>query len=215
MAFALLAVPTALALPIALALPKSGLSDPKRAKPAALSRPKPIDLLFFLQGYGVDGVFAVTITLIFAREADLSQAVMSGSALLAMRHFGEAIAAPLFGWIADKFGARRVFVTAALLTLVGFILVASGVTVIGALVMLLFRGALASLGPAVIAQSLSDDEDVIGPLARMQAWRDFGAACGPLFTGFLLTTFSAEAQHGAVAVALAAGLTYWLLARRA
>lgn len=211
-AFMILAVPTALSILVALSLPKSHSSETQRSKPVSLARPKPVDILFFLQGYGVDGVFAVSITLIFARDAPLSVAVMSGGALLAMRHFGEAIAAPLFGWIADRFGARRVFVAAATLTMLGFVSVAAGLTVFGALVMLLFRGALASLGPAVIAQSLEADEQAVGPLARMQAWRDFGAACGPLVTGFLLTFLSAEIQHGAVAVALAAGLLYWKLA---
>jgi len=208
--FLLLAIPTALAIPIALALPKAINPQAKRSKPLSLARPTPIDVLFFLQGYGVDGVFAVSITLIFAREASLSQAVLSGSALLAMRHFGEAIAAPLFGWIADRFGARRVFVMAAFLTMFGFVGVALGFTVIGALVMLLFRGALASVGPTVIAQTLSADDDAIGPLARMQAWRDIGASCGPLVTGVLLTRISAESQHGMVAVAMAAGLLYWV-----
>ena len=210
-AFAILAIPTALAIVVALTLPKGKASQAKRSTPASLARPKPIDVLFFLQGYGVDGVFAISITLIFAREASLSDAVMSGSALLAMRHFGEAIAAPLFGWIADRFGARQVFVAAAVLTMLGFVAVAAGFTVAGALVMLLFRGALASLGPAVIAQSLDPDEEPIGHLARMQAWRDFGAACGPLATGFLLTFLSAEIQLAAVAVALAGGLIYWIM----
>lgn len=210
-AFMILAVPTALSILIAFSLPKTHSSETRRSKPVSLARPKPIDVLFFLQGYGVDGVFAVTITLIFARDASLSVAVMSGGALLAMRHFSEAIAAPLFGWIADRFGARRVFVVAATLTMLGFVCVAFGLTVFGALVMLLFRGALASLGPAVITQALDADEQAVGPLARMQAWRDFGAACGPLVTGFLLTFLSAEIQLGAVAVALAAGLLYWKL----
>lgn len=211
-AFVVLAVPTAFAILIAFSLPKTTISKAPRTKSTSLARPKPIDILFFLQGYGVDGVFAVSITLIFAREASLSEAVMSGSALLAMRHLGEAIAAPLFGWIADRVGARKIFVAAAILTMIGFVFVALGFTVFGALVMLLFRGALASLGPAVIAQSLTEDEDVVGPLARMQAWRDLGAACGPLATGFLLTLVSAELQHGAVAVALAGGLIFWMLA---
>lgn len=211
-AFLILAIPTAFAILVAFTLPKSNTLEVKRSKPFSLARPKPIDVLFFLQGYGVDGVFAVSITLIFARNASLSDAVMSGGALLAMRHFGEAIAAPLFGWIADRFGARKVFVAAAALTMLGFVGVACGFTVFGALIMLLFRGALASLGPAVIAQSLDADEEAIGPLARMQAWRDLGAACGPLATGFLLTFLSAEIQLGAVAVALSAGLVYWLLA---
>lgn len=207
--FFILAIPTALSILVALSLPKGQISEAKYRKPASFARPQPIDILFFLQGYGVDGVFAITITLIFARDASLSTAVMGGSALLAMRHFGEAIAAPLFGWIADIFGARKVFVAAAVLTMIGFVCVALGATIIGALVMLLFRGALASLGPAVIAQSLDEHEDAIGPLARMQAWRDLGAACGPLVTGVLLTFFSAELQHGAVAIALALGLVYW------
>ena len=178
----------------------------QNAEPA---RARPMDLLFFLQGYGVDGVFAVTITLILARDASLASAVMGGSALLAMRHFGEAIAAPLFGWIADHFGARRVFIIATLLTIAGFLCIALGLTVFGALVMLLFRGALASLGPAVIASALSADSDAIGPLAQMQAWRDLGAACGPLITGALLAFVSAEVQLGVIAIALALALLHW------
>lgn len=209
--FLVLAIPTALAIPIALTLPKRVAAQVKKSNTTSLSRPKPLDVFFFLQGYGVDGVFAVSITLIFARESSLSVAVMSGGALLAMRHFGEAIAAPLFGWIADRVGARRVFLIAAALTMLGFVGVAIGLTVTGALVMLIFRGALASLGPAVIAQTLSADEDALGALARMWTWRDIGASAGPLATGFLLTVVSAEIQHAIVAVAMTAGLVYWLI----
>lgn len=213
-AFAILAIPTAFSLLIAFSLPRTDGEAAKRQKPVSLARPAPIDVLYFMQGYGVDGVFAVSITLIFAREASLSEAVMSGGALLAMRHFGEAIAAPLFGWIADRYGARRVFVGAAALTMFGFVLVAAGVVVFGAIIMLIFRGALASLGPAVITQSLAEDEAAIGPLARMQAWRDLGAAFGPLATGFLLTVVSAEIQLAAVAIAMAAGLAFWAVSSR-
>ena len=208
--FAVLAMPTAASLLIALTLPKVQGDTAKRNKPPSLARPKPIDLIYFLQGGGVDGVFAVSITLILARESALSEAVMGGAALLALRHFGEAIAAPLFGWIADRFGGRNVFVSAAFLTTLGFVCVAFGFTVMGAIIMLIFRGALASLGPVVITQELAADQDPIGPLARMQAWRDFGAACGPLLTGFLLTILSAEILHAGVALALTASLIYWL-----
>jgi hypothetical protein len=44
----------------------------------------------------------------------------------------------------------------------------------------------------------------------MQAWRDFGAACGPLITGFLLTIISAESLHAGVALTLVVSLIYWL-----
>ena len=208
--FLLLAVPTALSLIIAFNLPISRGDVIKRESPPSLVRPKPIDVIYFLQGYGVDGVFAISITLIFARDTSLSDAVVAGSALLAMRHFGEAIAAPLFGWIADRFGARRVFVTATFMMTLGFGLIALNLTILGALIMLIFRGALASLGPAVVTQELALDDDPIGPLARMQAWRDFGAACGPLITGYMLTLLSAEILHAAVTAALTVSLIYWL-----
>ena len=212
--FIILAIPTALAIPVAMTLPRRVVSNVKYRKQRLLAKPKPIDVLFFLQGYGVDGVFAVSITLIFAREMSLSNAVLGGGALLAMRHFGEAIAAPLFGWIADRYGPRRVFIMAEVLTILGFIGVAIGFTVAGAITMLLFRGALASLGPVIITQSLSASDDALGALARMQTWRDIGASAGPLLTGFLLTVLSAEMQHAMVAVAMTAGLFYWITLTR-
>lgn len=212
--FIVMAFPTAIAIGLAFTLPKVENENIRQSKPISFTRPKPIDVIFFLQGYGVDGVFAISITLIFARDSTASVAVMSGGALLAMRHFGEAIGAPLFGWVADRVGARRVFVVATVLTMLGFLGVATGFTVTGALVMLLFRGALASLGPAVIAQASNPDDDVLGALARMQTWRDLGAAGGPILTGFLLTVLSAEMQHAIMALALGAGLIYWLLDER-
>ena len=208
--FLLLALLTALSLLIAFRLPTTRGDVVKCESSPSLVRPKPIDVVYFLQGFGVDGVFAISITLIFARDASLSDAVMAGSALLAMRHFGEAIAAPLFGWIADRFGARRVFVTASFIMTLGFGLIALGFTILGALIMMIFRGALASLGPAVVTQELAFDEDPIAPLARMQAWRDLGAACGPLITGYMLTFLSAEILHGALTAVLTVSLIHWL-----
>jgi len=207
--FALLAIPTALSILIAYSLPRLEASVTNASKSQSLARPTSIDIVYFLQGYGVDGVFALSITLILARQGSLAEAVMGGSALLAVRHFGEAIAAPLFGFIADKVGPLKVFTMAAILTTCGFVMVAVEFTVAGAIIMLIFRGALASLGPAVIVNNLGQDQDAISPLARMQAWRDLGAAIGPLTTGFLLTTVSAEFLHASVAIMLSLTLLYW------
>lgn len=207
--FALLAIPTALSILIAYSLPRLEAVITNASNTQSLARPTSIDIVYFLQGYGVDGVFALSITLILARQGSLSEAVIGGSALLAVRHFGEAIAAPLFGFIADKAGPLKVFTIAAVLTTCGFIMVAVGFTVAGAIIMLIFRGALASLGPAVIVNNLDQDQDAISPLARMQAWRDLGAAIGPLTTGFLLTAVSAETLHASVAIMLSLTLLYW------
>ena len=91
-----------------------------------------------------------------------------------------------------------------------FTAIAAGFTVSGALVMLVFRGALASLGPATIVESLRDNQPVVAPLARMEAWRDLGAALGPLSTGYALAYVSAEVLHGALAVLLPVALAFWM-----
>lgn len=207
--FVVLAGLTLLAVPLALSLQKDvALRRPGR-RPPALGRPRPIDALFFLQGMGVDGVFALTITLILAEEHSLSVAVLSGGALLAMRHLGEAVAAPVFGAVGDRYGAARIFALSVACTALGFVGVAAGFTLAGALVMLVFRGALASLGPATIVQATAGDASVMAPLARMQAWRDFGAAVGPLLAGAAIGFVSPESLHGLVAAGLVAALLWW------
>ena len=211
--FIILAFATTLAIPLSLALPSNSQMENKNATETSISRPQSIDILFFLQGFGVDGVFAVTISLIFAQDLSAADAVMFGGALLALRHIGEAVAAPAFGWFADRFGARRIFIGSLFFTIVGFVSIATGLTVTGAIVMLIFRGALASTGPTVIVQSMNARDSAIAPLARMQAWRDLGAAFGPLLTGFALSIFSPETQHAIMAAALFGGLFFWLRKR--
>lgn len=211
--FVVLAVPTALSIAIAFTLPEHQPTQSTQNQTKSISWPSSIDLIFFLLGYGIDGLFAISITLILASETTLSAALVGGGFLLAMRHVSEAVAAPLFGWIADRFGASRVFIAAAAMTILGFALIALGITVAGALLMLVFRGALASLGPALIVQGTAIDQHPLGRLAQMQAWRDLGAAFGPLLTGILLAYISAEAQHGIFTVALTGVFMTWLFIR--
>ena len=59
--FIILAFATTLAIPLSLALPSNSQMENKNATETSISRPQSIDILFFLQGFGVDGVFAVTI----------------------------------------------------------------------------------------------------------------------------------------------------------
>ncbi len=212
--FMVLAAVTALALPLAWSLPRDRAAAAPAVRTPALGRPDTMDALFFLQGLGVDGLFALSITLILAQRHDLSVAVFSGGALLAMRHVGEAVAAPLFGAIADRFGAARVFCFAAAMTSAGFAGIALDFTVAGALLMLVFRGALASLGPAAVVQATHADSSVMVPLARMQAWRDLGAAIGPLATGYALLYVSAQSLHGLMALLTLVGLVAWMRAAR-
>lgn len=213
--FVWLAVLTATALPLALSLPvdRAGSEAPTSAR--SLGRPTRMDLLFALQGFGVDGVFAVCITLLLAQDLPLDLAVMSGASLLAVRHVCDAVGAPLFGVFGDRLGVGRVLVLSMVFTAVGFLGIASGFTIAGALSMLFFRSALTVLGPAVVVRQTSATQPVIGDLARMHAWRDVGAAVGPLATGVLLTVTTPEFLHGAMGVFVLLGMLAWASGQRA
>ena len=212
--FVWLALLTATALPLALSLPVDRAGSGAPVSTRILGRPTLVDLLFALQGFAVDGVFAVSITLLLAQELPLDLAVLSGASLLAVRHVCDAAGAPLFGAIGDRHGAGRVLVVTMAGTAVGFFGIAWGFTIAGALLMLFSRSALTILGPAVVVQRTSLTQSAIGDLARMHAWRDLGAAVGPLATGVLLTVTSAELLHGVMGVLATVGTLAWATDRR-
>ena len=202
--FLILAIPTSFSILIALTLPKHVKTQPTQKRHSAkLTKPSILDLLFFIQGYAIDGLFAVSITLMLADKTSLANAVIGGGALLALRHVGEALAAPLFGSLGDKFGAVRIFLISAASTILGLILIALNEVIFGAIVLLIFRGAIAALGPTIIAKQFDGSDTVLDNLARLQSWRDLGAAAGPIVTGFALLYVSAELQHFILAIVFA------------
>ena len=119
---------------------------------------------------------------------------------MALRHLGEGLAAPLFGNLGDRFGVVKIFLISAALTVAGLILIAFNEVMLGAILLLIFRGAIASLGPTIIAQQFASKETVLDNLARLQSWRDLGAAAGPMVTGEALLYVSAELQHLILAI---------------
>ena len=67
--FLILAIPTSFSILIALTLPKHEKApQTQRPRPAKLTKPTVLDLLFFIQGYAIDGLFAVSITLMLAEK---------------------------------------------------------------------------------------------------------------------------------------------------
>jgi MFS family permease len=199
--FLVLTLPTSISIFIALTLPKREKAQrTSKSSSVHLTKPSVLDLLFFIQGYAIDGLFAVSITLMLAENTSLAHAAIGGGVLLALRHVGEAMAAPLFGSLGDRFGGVKIFTMSAALTVVGLLLIAFNQVISGAIILLIFRGAIASLGPTIIAQQFDDTETVLDNLARLQSWRDIGAAAGPMVTGFALVYISAEMQHLVLAI---------------
>lgn len=206
--FLVLGLISVAAIPIALRLPIEAARAERR--PAEwLPRPHRIDLFFFVVGFAVDGVFAMTIALVLAQSVAAESAILGAGLILAVRRFGEMLFAPLGGVLGDRYGAVRILQTAALLMGFGFALLYFGWAYAGSALLIVARAAIAAVGPAVVAQR-SRQAETLYRLAVMQTWRDFGAAVGPLVTGLWLSISAPEVINGwLVLIAMLSLMMLW------
>jgi len=210
-AFLFIGLVSFVAVPFAMTLPRETKAAEREPTPW-LPRPQALDLLFFAVGFAVDGVFTMTITLILADIVSLETAILSGGAILAFRRATEAIVAPLGGLLGDRFGIGRALFTATLLSAAGMAAIAAGWVIGGAVAVIVGRAVLAAVGPAAVAQR-SSPRQILHRLAAMQTWRDFGAALGPLTSGFLLAQIEIPALYGTMVALLAVALTFQIWRR--
>lgn len=175
---------------------------PASEKPAkrgfAIPRPTSVDVLIFWMGFGIDGVFTVTIALMWLAYVDPATAIIFGGSILAARRVCEMVIAPVAGNLADRYGVRMPLVAVIMLCCLGFLLIGFGYLLSGSALLVLCRGALGTLFPAAVAR-LHSDQPVVA-LARNQTWRDIGAAAGPLLTGLLISVISPEWLHVVIGV---------------
>ena len=193
--FLYMAFGSLLAVPLALMIRTIDYTPAApQKKPTRLSkRPNPLDLLIFWMGAGIDGVFTISITLMWANHVSVQTAIVIGGFILAARRLGEMIVAPMAGRIADRFGVQTPLLLAAIITILGFTAIGFGFLIIGSAAIVVARGALGTLFPTAVTKVHADQR--LGAMARNQTWRDIGAASGPLATGFAITIFNPEWLH--------------------
>ncbi len=200
--FLYLSLATAVSIGLALGLKDSG--EHKRVKRSTAQnkifpRPDKLDLLIFWMGAGIDGVFTVTISLMWAQYLSTEMAILIGGSILAGRRLSEMLIAPFVGVIADRFGIRLPLGLAVVLTVAGFGLIGVGLLMLGSIALVISRGALGTLFPAAVARLYPESK--IKALARNQTWRDVGAAAGPLAAGACFKFITPEIMHIFVALA--------------
>ena len=171
-------------------------------------RPDSLDALIFWMGAGIDGVFTLSISLMWAQQVSIELAILIGGSILAARRLSEMLVAPFAGITADRFGTRLPLTIAIMASICGFMLVGFGWLMVGSCLLVLARGALGTLFAAAVAKIYQDSK--IKALARNQTWRDIGAATGPLVAGAALTIVSPELLHLGLAVAFT-GAFLWFL----
>ena len=154
----------------------------------SIAKPKPIDGLIFWMGFGIDGVFTVTIALLWLQYSNPETAIIIGGFILAARRLTEIILAPFSGRVHDILGGALPLLCMLCLCGLGFVLLGMGNLIFGSVALVISRGALGTLFPA--AASKLYPTDPLNSLTRNQTWRDIGAAAGPLITGILLSFIS-------------------------
>ena len=89
----------------------------------------------------------MTITIILVDLVSLEAAILGGGIVLSLRRVGEAVFAPIGGWLGDRLGTEAALFAATALTLAGLAAIALGGVYAGAGAVIVGRAALAALGP--------------------------------------------------------------------
>ncbi len=197
--FIVLAAVAALALPFAWRLP-GGQGAPVKGRPR-FGIPARLDTWSFVQGFALDGIFVLGLS-VLAAEAMPQGAVLAAGAALALRYAAEMALGPPGGRLAERFGARPMLVVLSIASAAGLVLVGFGALWVGAVTVVLLRGLLQPL-PAPVAAAENPGPERVPALARLATWRDLGAGTGPLAAGALLPVLPTPVLYGATALALA------------
>ena len=201
---------TLVALAAPLRLPRRP-PEPVTRKRFRLPVPHRLEVWGFVMGFSGDGVFLLTLAFLLKDSITSVAAVMATAMLLALRWLVEITTGPLGGWIGDRFGARRIAIVNGALLVGGFVLIAAGRDVAGALLVVMSRGMFNTLIPVLVIER--GHGGVLSSQASYSTWRDFGAAVGPLSAPWLFLNVAQGPLYGALAAAL--GLAaYFCLVRR-
>lgn len=209
--FYVLAAITALSLPLALRLP--ALPEAPKAKTRSrLPWPSTLDVWSFALAFAIDGIFIITLSVLLAGSVSVTNAVLAGGLLLAMRRGVEVVVGPVGGYLGERFGAERMNVLFGFGIVAGLAQVAAGYVVTGAIVILLAQGVINVLGPVIVAGRVRGD-----PMERLSVfvtWRDIGAALGPLVAGFALSALGPALMYALLTALVLSVLGVDLVARR-
>ncbi len=201
---------TLVALGAALLLPRLP-PEPVSHKGFRLPIPHRLEFWGFVMGFAGDGVFLLTLAFLLKDSITSVAAVMATALLLALRWLVEITTGPLGGWIGDRFGAHQVAIGNGVLLVGGFVLIACGLEVTGALLVVMTRGMFNTLIPVLVIER--GKGGVLSSQASYSTWRDFGAAVGPLIAPWLFLNVPQAPLYAVLAAALGLAVYFCLIRR--
>jgi MFS transporter, DHA1 family, inner membrane transport protein len=208
--FLILGALTTLAIAAAVMLPYLP-REPSGQRGFRLPKPHRLEVWGFLLGFSGDGVFLLTLAFLLKDSVTSVAPIVATCLVLSLRCFIEASGGPAGGWLSDRFGARPVAVVTGSILVLGYVLIACRVDLIGSIVIVLSRGLFNTLIPVMVMQRVSGG--YLSSQAFYSTWRDFGAALGPLTAPWLFLNVPQDWLFGALAAVMAGGVG-WCLGRR-
>jgi hypothetical protein len=209
--FLILGALTTLAIIAAVMLPTLP-REPSGQRGFRLPLPKRLEIWGFLGGFAGDGVFLLTLAFLLKDSVTSVAPIVATCLVLALRCFVEASGGPVGGWMSDNFGARTVAVATGIVLVLGYVLIACHIDLLGSVVIVLTRGLFNTLIPVMVMERVSGG--YLSSQASYSTWRDFGAAVGPLTAPWLFLTIPQSYLFAALAALMALGVIF-CLARRA
>jgi DHA1 family inner membrane transport protein len=201
---------TLLAVAAALMLPPLH-TEPTDRRGFRLPRPHKLEIWGFLLGFSGDGVFLLTLAFLLKDSVTSVAPIVATSMVLSLRCLVEASGGPVGGWMGDRFGARYVATATGSVLVLGYVLIACHLDVVGSIVIVLSRGLFNTLIPVMVMQRVTGG--YLSSQASYSTWRDFGAAIGPLTAPWLFLNVPQSWLFAALGVVMAAGVAF-CLARR-
>src|SRR5205823_3821225 len=154
----------------ALILPKLP-PEPATSKKFKLPLPHRLEVWGFILGFAGDGVFLLTLAFLMKDAITSVAPIMATALLLALRWLVEITTGPIGGAIGDKFGARNAAIVNGVGMVAGFVLVAAGLELSGALLIVMTRGMFNTLVPVLVIER--GKGGVLSSQASYSTWRDF------------------------------------------
>jgi MFS family permease len=200
---------------IACLAPWFAFRIPKQREPVArlgprFERPGPISIWAFSMGFTLDGLFMFGLGLLAAASYPKG-AVLAAGVAMSLRYATEVVFSTAGGFLAERFGTRRVLVIMSLMVAFALALLAGTGPWLwsGVVATIILRALTQPLAAPLVAGAYPGSARVPA-LARQATWRDIGAGTGPLAAGALFPLAPTWVIYGGAAVLLAAA-SLWLM----
>jgi MFS family permease len=149
-----------------------------------LRLPTALNIQGFFLALLVDGLLIIAMgKLLLTSHPGSSPGMITAMAAtyLAYRRICAVVLSPLCGGIADRFGYRPIYTTSILLIISGLLLLLTGWSTAGLLVIFTFNSIITTIAPGMVAHQV----DKLAGAATNATWRDMGMAAGTVAGAFL------------------------------